>query len=211
MPVTQSILCLIILMWWCRIPCRWKFLGRLMVTSCMKIGGCSVWFLLRPPYFTLDRWGFGLRMIGMLLALTGFCVFPLRLHASRPRTQNWLFSMMTTNCLGERLPAAMTDGWFLPVKAVPSAGLWNTFSQHTFLHHHDHAFLLETRWRRLFWACKRLILGDVASPAQLHLKQDGLHAGQADCLEDFFVWHVLLPFDAKHHWWNRSSSLIYFW
>ena len=28
---------------------------------------------------------------------------------------------------------------------------------------------------------------DVASPAQLHLKQDGLHAGQASCLEDFLV------------------------
>ena len=38
---------------------------------------------------------------------------------------------------------------------------------------------------------------DVASPAQLHLKQDGLYAGQAGCLEDFFVRHVVLPFDAK--------------
>ena len=28
---------------------------------------------------------------------------------------------------------------------------------------------------------------DVASPAQLHLKQDGLCAGQAGCLEDFLV------------------------
>ena len=28
---------------------------------------------------------------------------------------------------------------------------------------------------------------DVASPAQLHLKQDGLIAGQADSLENFFV------------------------
>ena len=38
---------------------------------------------------------------------------------------------------------------------------------------------------------------DVASPAQLHLKQDGLYAGQAGCLEDFFVRHVVLSFDAK--------------
>ena len=28
---------------------------------------------------------------------------------------------------------------------------------------------------------------DTASPAQLHLKQDGLYAGQAGSLEDFFV------------------------
>ena len=30
----------------------------------------------------------------------------------------------------------------------------------------------------------------MASPAQLHLKQDGLYAGQAGSLEDFFVRHV---------------------
>ena len=39
-------------------------------------------------------------------------------------------------------------------------------------------------------------LCDVASPAQLHLKQDGLYAGQAGPLEDFR--HVVLPFDAKY-------------
>ena len=38
---------------------------------------------------------------------------------------------------------------------------------------------------------------DVASPAQLHLKQDGLYAGQSGSFEDFFVRHVVLPFDAK--------------
>ena len=38
---------------------------------------------------------------------------------------------------------------------------------------------------------------DMASPVQLHLKQDGLYAGQASSLEDFFVRHVVLPFDAK--------------
>ena len=38
---------------------------------------------------------------------------------------------------------------------------------------------------------------DVASPVQLHLKQDGLYAGQAGFLGDFFVRHVVLPFDAK--------------
>ena len=38
---------------------------------------------------------------------------------------------------------------------------------------------------------------DVASPAQLHLKQDRLYAGQAGSFEDFFVRHVVLPFDAE--------------
>ena len=38
---------------------------------------------------------------------------------------------------------------------------------------------------------------DVASPVQLHLKPDGLYAGQAGSLEDFFVRHVVLPFDLR--------------
>ena len=40
---------------------------------------------------------------------------------------------------------------------------------------------------------------DVTSPAQLHLKlkQNGLCTRQADSLEDFFIRHVVLPFDAK--------------
>ena len=39
--------------------------------------------------------------------------------------------------------------------------------------------------------------GDVASSVQLHLMQDGLYTGQAGSLEDLFVRHVVLPFDAK--------------
>ena len=39
-------------------------------------------------------------------------------------------------------------------------------------------------------------LCDRASPAQLHLKQDGFYVGQAGSLEDF-VLHVVLPFDDK--------------
>ena len=38
---------------------------------------------------------------------------------------------------------------------------------------------------------------DMASPAQLQLKQDGLCAGQTGSLEDFFIQHMVLPFDAK--------------
>ena len=37
---------------------------------------------------------------------------------------------------------------------------------------------------------------DEASSAQLHLKQDR-QAGKASSLKDFFVRHVVLPFDAK--------------
>ena len=38
----------------------------------------------------------------------------------------------------------------------------------------------------------------MASPVQLHLKQDGLYAGQAGSFEAFFVRQVVLPFDAKN-------------
>ena len=38
---------------------------------------------------------------------------------------------------------------------------------------------------------------DLVSPAHLHLKQDGLYAGQVVSLEDVFVWHLVLPYIAK--------------
>ena len=68
----------------------------------------------------------------------------------------------------------MTDGRFPPVQAVFSADLCDAFffelaeedcSEHA----------------HVFHPC------DVASPAQLHLKQDGVYAGQAGSLVDFFV------------------------
>ena len=37
----------------------------------------------------------------------------------------------------------------------------------------------------------------MTSLVQLHLKQDGVYLGQAGSLEDFFVQHVVLTFDAK--------------
>ena len=53
--------------------------------------------------------------------------------------------------LSGRPPAAMSDGWFLPVQAVSSAGLCQAF-----LDYHDCAFLLGACWRRLLWACIHL-------------------------------------------------------
>ena len=56
---------------------------------------------------------------------------------------------------------------------------------------------LELAEEDCFWHAYVFHPSNVASLAQLHLKQDGLNAGQAGCLEDFFVQHVVLPFDAK--------------
>ena len=65
---------------------------------------------------------------------------------------------------------------------------WNTTIEFSFLELvEEHCF----RHANDFHPC------DVASPAQLYLRQDGLYAGQAGSLEDFFVHHVVLPFDAK--------------
>ena len=55
----------------------------LVFNPCTLIGGCRDRFLLRTPYCTLDRRRFGLRMIGMLLAISAFCVFPLSLRWPR--------------------------------------------------------------------------------------------------------------------------------
>ena len=82
----------------------------------MLVGGCRVPTWCTPlsahtPYSTLDRWRFGLRMIVVLLTLSASCIFPLQLHTSLPQTYDWLFSLMSANCL--RPPAAMTNGWFL--------------------------------------------------------------------------------------------------
>ena len=53
---------------------------------------------------------------------------------------------MSANCFSLRPSAAMTDGQFLPLQAVSSAGLCNTF-----LECYDLDFLLGAHWRRLLW------------------------------------------------------------
>ena len=108
-------------------PRRRGFWGRMVVNSCTLVGGCRDWLLVRTSCCTLDRRRFWPRMIGMVHALSASCVFSLRLHASLPRTHNWLSSLLSASCLGLRRPAAMSDGWFLPAQAVSSANLCNAF------------------------------------------------------------------------------------
>ena len=78
------------------------------------------------------------------------------------------------------------------MQAVSSADLCNTFLSTTIS-----LSFLDLAEEDCFWHAHVFHLCDVGSPAQLHLKQDGLYAGQAGSLEDFFVRHVILPFDAK--------------
>ena len=58
-------------------------------------------------------------------------------------------------------------------------------------------FFLELTEEDCFWHVYVFHPWDMASPAQLHLKQDGLYSRQDGFLEDFFVWYIILPFDAK--------------
>ena len=152
-----------------------------------------------------------MRMIGMLLALSASCMFPLQLHASLPWTYNWLSSLVSASCHGLRPPAATTDGWFPPVQAVPSAGLCNTF-----LEHHDRAFFLGACWRRLLWACVRLpsLWGVQPSAAAPEAKCTLCWAGWLSwgllCLtQSLAIW--MQRMEHKQHWWNCLSSLICFW
>ena len=108
------------------------------------------------------------------------------------RTHNWLFSLVSASCLGLRPPAAMSDSWFPPVQAVSLADVCNAF-----LEHNDRAFILRARWRRLLWACVRLLSLWRGQPSAAAPEARWAHAGQAGSLEDFFVRHVVLPIDAK--------------
>ena len=86
------------------------FMVRLMVSSCMLVGGCRVQILGAQTQLYFGQGRFVLVMIRMLLGLSASCVPPLRLHASLPRNYDCLFSLMSTTCLGRRPSAAMSDG-----------------------------------------------------------------------------------------------------
>ena len=61
---------------------------------------------------------------------------------------------------------------------------------------------LELAEEDCFWNAYIFHPCDVASPAQLHLKEAGLNDGQVGSPEDFFVRHVVLSFDVK----NRAQA-----
>ena len=142
-----------------------------MVNSCMLVGGCRDRFLMCTPYRTLDRRRFGMRIVGVLLTLSASCVFPLWLHASLPRTYNWLSSLMSDSCLGLRPSAAMSDGGFPPGQAVSSAGCCNAFMEHTIA-----LSFFELAEEYCSWHAYVFHPSKVASPAQLHLKINKMYS-----------------------------------
>ena len=113
--------------WWWLIPRRRGLLGRLegwwsvLARSLVAVESES-WCAHPTALWTGERLGWG--WLGGLLALSSSCVFLLRLQASLPRTYDWLFSLLSDNCLGLGPPAAMTEGRFPPMQADSSAGLY---------------------------------------------------------------------------------------
>ena len=153
-----------------------------MVTSCVFTGGCRVRLLIHTSYCTLNAPRFEPRKTGKLHALSVSCVSPLQPHDSLSRINDWFSSLMSASCLGLRPPAAMTDAdsrlCKLSLQLVIVMFSWSTTIALTFLEFvgedcFGHACVFHSR--------------DVASPAQLHLKQDRLYAWQVGFLEDLFV------------------------
>ena len=115
-----------------------------MVSSCMLVGGfgfLNSWRAHPTGLWTDKGLGLGwLRCSILFLPPVSF------LCGCMPLCLKLRLAFLT-----DERQAAMTDGWFLPAQAISSAGLCNAF-----LEHHDCAFLLEARWKRLLWACVRL-------------------------------------------------------
>ena len=93
-------------------------------------------------------------------------------------------------------------GWLPPVQAAPSAGLCNAFLDYLSWITMIVFSFLELAEENRFGHAYIFHPFDVASPAQLHLKHDGLYAGQAGSLEDFFLWHSLAFWCQE---WSASS------
>ena len=104
----------------------------------------------------------------------------------------------TVSVWGLLLPWLMVDSRLckLSLQLLFATLSWSTTMMLSFL---------ELAEEDCFWHAYVFHPSNVASLAQLHLKQDGLNAGQAGCLEDFFIWHTVLPFDAKD---GNASSIV---
>ena len=75
------------------IPRRRGFWGRLMISSCMLVGGCKVRFLMHTAYCTLDRRRFGAD--DDLDAARFFCLLRLSFAASCLSPSNLRLAFLT--------------------------------------------------------------------------------------------------------------------
>ena len=132
------------------------------------------------PYCPLDRQKSGLRMIKMLLALSAPCVFPCGLMSITVLVWGLLLLwLLADSCLDNCLFTHWSCNAF--------TNSWSTKITLSFLKHAEDCF----GYVYIFQPC------DLGCLPKLHLKQDKFSAGQPGSLQGFFVWHVVLPFEAK--------------
>ena len=190
--------------WWWLIPHRGGFLeGWRSVLACLFVTVESDSWCAHPATFWTGEglgWGFAAR--SFLPPASFLCGFmPLCLELTTGFSHWWAPAVSTWGIL---LPWLMADSRLckLSLQLVFVKLSWSVMITLSFL---------ELAEQNCFGNAYVFHPWEVTSPAQLHLKQDGLYAG---FLEDFFVWHVVLPFDAKDGeqatLMNRSNILIYF-
>ena len=174
----------------------------------LLIGGCRLWFLMHRPYCTLDRQCFGLRM--RMTGIHSFCFLCLSFAVSCLSSLNLQLAFLSDECwLSQSEASCCCDWWLISTCASLFLQLvfvmlsWSTTIMISFLKLTEedcfgHAYS--------FHPC------DVASPVQLHLKQDGLYAGQC-----WLSWelakccHVMPRVECKLLWRKHSSSLSCLW
>ena len=174
----------------------------------MLAGDCSIQFLMCTPYYTSDlyRQKFGLRMIGMLLALSASCIFAalcfsaLNLRLAFPIDERRLSQSKASCC---------HDWWLIPICAGSCVQLIFVMLSWIMLS------FLELSEEECFGHAYIFHLCDMASQEQLNMKHNGLYAGRMALLRtssfDTLSCHFMPRVESMQHWWNHSSSLICFW
>ena len=176
--------------WWL-IPHRWEcWEGRWSnLSGLLEAVASDSWCAHTTAHWTGEGLGWG------WWDACSFCLLHLSFVAScLPASNVWLAFLTDERQLSQSLTSCCHD-WRLipacascPFKWSLQMLSWSTTITLSFLELAD-----EDCFRHVYvfhpW--------DVASLMWLHLKQDGLYAGQAGFVEDFFVRHVALPFGAK--------------
>ena len=184
--------------WWL-IPRRRGFKeGWWSVRACSLVGVESdSWCAAPPALWTGEGFGWGWLGSWELFSpapsfLGGF--MPLCLDVTTSFSHWWAPTVSVWFLL---LPWLMVDSslWKLPLRLIFVTLSWSTTITLSFYELAEEGCFGHAC---VFHTC------NVASPAQLQLKQVGLYAGQAGCFKDFFVWHRL-NLATWCHGWNASS------
>ena len=168
-----------------------RMLGRLMVSACSLVAVESKSCCTDPTALWTDEdlgWGWLEGCLLFLPPVSFLCGFMLLCFRLTTGFSHWWSP--TVLVWGLLLPWLIVDSCLckLSLQLIFMMLSWSTTMTLSFLEFAQQEFCRHVHG---FHLC------DTTSPVQLHLKLDGLRAGQAGSLENFFIWHVVLPFDAK--------------